>query len=339
MMQRRLSKPMRHLLGVLFAGIAIFTIGTLGYHLLGGPQYSWLDCFYMTFITVSTIGYTEAVDVTHYEYGRLFTIFIGMSGIGVMGYAITTATAFILEGQFNQVRRRNKMEKKIARLQGHYIVCGMGLVGSNVVHGLALTGQNFVVVEVENQHLKNYVEDNPAALYVNGDATDDDVLLAAGIKYAKGLFAVAHEDNQNLVICLTAKQINPAVRVIARCHQLKNFAKLRSAGADEIVSPDYSGGRRLLSAMVRPHAAGFVDDVMKGEGDLRMEEFFVPQDLHGKPLSVLYKSNRDSVIVALKRPDGMVFNPAPEHLLEKDDVLIAMVTVTGRSRIAGLVTK
>ncbi|PIV15076.1 MAG: potassium transporter TrkA [Gallionellales bacterium CG_4_10_14_3_um_filter_54_96] len=339
MMKPVLSKPMRHLLGVLFAIIAILTIGTLGFHLLGGPQYSWLDCFYMTFITISTIGYTEAVDVTHYEYGRLFTIFIGMSGIGVMGYALTAATAFILEGQFNQVRWRNKMEKKIAQLQGHYIVCGMGLVGSNVVHGLALSGHDFVVVEVENQHLKSYAEEHPAALYVNGDATDDDVLLAAGIKYARGVFAVAHEDNQNLVICLTAKQLNPNVRVIARCHQIKNFAKLRSAGADEIVSPDYSGGRRLLSAMVRPHAAGFIDDVMEGEGDLSMEEFFVPEDLHGQPLSVLYKSNRDTVIVALKRPDGMIFNPAPEHLLEKDDVLIAMVTVRGHSRLAGLVTK
>jgi len=330
---------MRHLLGSLLAVVAVWTIGTVGYRMLGGPSYSWLDCLYMTFITVSTIGYTESVDVTHYEYGKLFTIFIGISGIGVMGYVFTSATAFILEGQFNQVRRRNKMEKKIALLKGHYIVCGMGLVGSNVVTGLELSGHDFVIIDVDHKQLEDYLVEHPSRLFVTGDATDNEVLLAAGIKQAIGVFAVAHEDNQNLVISLSAKQLNPKVRVVARCHQLKNFAKIRSAGADEIVSPDYSGGRRLLSAMVRPHAAGFVDDVMKGEGDLRLEEILVPQALHGKPLSVLYRENRDSMIVAVKQSGGMLFNPPPQHLLEKGDVLIAMATHQGRARLAGLVGK
>ncbi len=338
MKAQNISRPMRHLLGSLLAVVVVWTIGTVGYRILGGPEYSWLDCLYMTFITVSTIGYSESVDVTHYEYGKLFTIFIGISGIGVMGYVFTSATAFILEGQFNQVRRRKKMEKKIAQLKGHYIVCGMGLVGSNVVHGLELSGQEFVIIDVvEHKHLQSYVASHPNRLYVTGDATDDAVLLAAGILHAKGVFAVAHEDNDNLVISLTAKQLNPHVRVVARCHQLKNFAKIRSAGADEIVSPDYSGGRRLLSAMVRPHAAGFVDDVMKGEGDLRLEEIVVPHALHGKPLSVLYRGNRDSMVVAVKRAGETIFNPSGEQVLEQGDVLIAMATLEGRSRLAGLV--
>ncbi|MDD2722193.1 MAG: TrkA family potassium uptake protein [Gallionella sp.] len=229
------------------------------------------------------------------------------------------------------------MEKKIAQLRNHFIVCGMGLVGSNVVRGLELSGQSFVIVDVEHKHLEEYVAAHPNSLYVMGDATDDEILLAAGIKHAKGVFAVAHEDNQNLVISLSAKQLNPAVRVVARCHQLKNFAKIRSAGADEIVSPDYSGGRRLLSAMVRPHAAGFVDDVMRGEGDLRLEEILVPPTLHGQPLKVLYRDNRDSMVVALKHAGGMLFNPPPEHVLQKGDVLIAMATQEGRSQLAGLI--
>jgi len=337
-MTRALSKTTQHLLGSLLAVVAVWTIGTVGYRILGGPEYSWLDCLYMTFITVSTIGYTESVDVTHYEYGKLFTIFIGISGIGVMGYVFTSLTAFVLEGQFNLVRRRNKMEKKISQLRDHYIVCGMGLVGSNVVHGLELSGHDFVIVDVEHKHLQSYVADHPTRLYVMGDATDDAVLLAAGIEHAKGVFAVAHEDNQNLVISLSAKQLNPAVRVVARCHQLKNFAKIRSAGADEIVSPDYSGGRRLLSAMVRPHAAGFVDDVMKGEGDLRLEEIVVPSDLHGKPLKVLYRGNRDSMVVAVKQgAGGTVFNPPSEYVLQQGDVLIAMATQEGRTHMAGIV--
>lgn len=336
-MKPNLSDTRRHLLRSALAAVTVLTLGTLGYRMLGGPGYSWLDCLYMTFITITTIGYTEVVNVSGYEYGRLFTILIGFSGIGVMGYVFTSATAFMLEGQFNEVRRRSRMENKIAQLRNHYIVCGMGLVGSNVVRGLELSGQLFVLVDVEHKHLQEYVTLHPNCLYVMGDATDDAVLLAAGIKHAKGVFAVAHEDNQNLVISLSAKQLNPAVRVVARCHQLKNFAKIRSAGADEIVSPDYSGGRRLLSAMVRPHAAGFVDDVMRGEGDLRLEEILVPAALHGQPLKVLYRDNRDSMVVALKHSGGMLFNPAPDHVLERGDVLIAMATQEGRSRLAGLI--
>lgn len=337
MKKPNLSDTRRHLLGSVLAVLTVWTTGTVGYRVLGEFQYSWLDCLYMTFITVTTIGYTEAVDVSGYEYGKLFTIFIGFAGIGVMGYVFTSVTAFMLEGQFNEVRRRSKMETRIAQLRNHYIVCGMGLIGSNVVRGLELSGQSFVIVDVEHKHLQDYVEMHPNCLYVMGDATDDEILLAAGIKHAKGVFAVAHEDNQNLVISLSAKQLNPAVRVVARCHQLKNFAKIRSTGADEIVSPDYSGGRRLLSAMVRPHAAGFVDDVMRGEGDLRLEEILVPPALHGQPLKVLYRDNRDSMVVALKHSGGMLFNPPPDHQLEKGDVLIAMATQEGRSRLAGLI--
>ena len=124
----------RNLLIALMALVFVFTVGTVGYRILGGPQHSWLDCFYMTFITTATIGYSEVVDVTRYEYGRLFTVFIGMAGIGVMGYVLSTLTAFMLENDLSISRRRKKMKLKIGQLKNHYIVCGVGLVGSNVAH-------------------------------------------------------------------------------------------------------------------------------------------------------------------------------------------------------------
>jgi len=331
-----LSSTTRNLLWSLIAAIAVLAIGTLGYRLLGGPQYSWLDCFYMTFITVTTIGYTEVVDVAHYEYGKLFTVFIGLTGIGVLGYVLSTVTAFMLEGEFNEVRRRSKMEKKIAQLKEHYIVCGMGQIGSNIAHELALTGRQFVMVDRDKAILQSYAEQYPTQLYVMGDATDNEVLLAAGIKHAVGVFAVAHDDNQNLVISLSAKQLNQKLRVVARCHDLKNVAKIRSAGADEIVSPDFTGGLRLVSAMVRPNVAGFLDDMMNSEGSLRLEEVLIPKTMDAKPLSVLYHGNQDCVVMAVRHNDHWHFNPASHQLLQGGDILMVMVNPEGRSRLEQL---
>lgn len=332
-----LSRTSRNLLWSLFAAITVLTVGTLGYHWLGGPQYSWLDCFYMTFITVTTIGYVEVVDVSQYEYGRLFTVFIGLTGIGVLGYVLSTVTAFMLEGEFNEVRRRNKMEKKIAQLRGHYIVCGMGQIGNNVAHELSITARHFVMIERDKDNLHNYVMQHPSRIYILGDATDNEVLLAAGIKHAAGVFAVAHEDNQNLVISLSAKQLNPKARVVARCHDLKNAAKVRSAGADEIVSPDFTGGMRLVSAMVRPNVAGFLDDMMKSEGNLRMEEVTIPHGIDSKPLSVLYHGNQDCVVMAAQHNGQWHFNPASHHLLHGGDALMVMATPVGRERLEQLI--
>jgi voltage-gated potassium channel len=333
MMKAHLTTTTRNLLWSFLAALTVMLIGTLGYRWLGGDQYSWLDCFYMTFITITTIGYGEIVDVTDYEYGRLFTIFIGLTGIGVLGYVLSTVTAFMLEGEFNEVRRRNKMEKKIGQLKGHYIVCGMGQIGSNVAHELAITGRHFVMVDMDKAHLEHYVEQHPAQLYVLGDATDNEVLLAAGIKHAIGIFAVAHEDNQNLVISLSAKQLNPEVRVIARCHDMKNVVKIRSAGADEIVSPDFTGGVRMVSAMVRPNVAGFLDEITKAEGDLRMEELVIPGRLHGKTLDMFYQDNQECLVMAVNTQGKWHFKPTADYLLHGGDVLMVMASVAARARM------
>jgi voltage-gated potassium channel len=332
-----LSKTSRNLLWSLLSAIAVLAIGTVGYRWLGGPQYSWLDCFYMTFITVTTIGYVESVDVSHYEYGKLFTIFIGFTGIGVLGYVLSTVTAFMVEGEFNEVRRRNRMEKKIAQLKGHYVVCGMGQIGSNVARELALTGREFVMVDMDKANLQSYVEQHPTQLYVLGDATDNEVLQAAGIRHARGVFAVAHDDNQNLVISLSAKQLNPQVRVIARCHDQKNVAKIRSAGADEIVLLDFTGGLRLVSVMVRPNVVDFLDEMMKAKGNLRIEELVIPQNASGKALRDVQEGNQDCLVIALQQQGSWHFNPAADCALQGGDVLMAMVTPQGRARLDRLI--
>jgi voltage-gated potassium channel len=328
------SYVIRNLLYALLALLLVLLIGTVGYRLLGEAHDSWLDCFYMTFITISTIGFTEVVDVSRYEYGRLFTVFIGFSGIGVLGYVLSTVTAFTLESDLNEAWRRKRMLQKIAKLEGHYIVCGVGRVGSNVAHELTLTGRSCVLVDENLQHIENCLVKHPDLLYVQGDATDNDILLTAGVKRARGVFAVAHDDSQNLVISLSAKQLNQQLRVVARCHEVKNVEKTLRAGADEIVSPDFTGGLRLVSAMVRPQVESFLEEMFKSEDNLRMEEIALPAGFTSQQLSVIKPGGREFVVLAVRHlQESWVFNPHNEHPLHAGDVLMVMTTPAGRTRL------
>ena len=228
------------------------------------------------------------------------------------------------------------MEKKIAQLNGHYIVCGVGLVGRNVAHDLEKDGLTSVIIDGDLKTLEHYLAAHPSQLYLHGDATDNDVLLAAGVMCAKGVFAVAHEDSSNLVISLSAKQLNPGTRVVARCHDLKNADKTRRAGADDVISPDFSGGLRIVSAMVRPNVMSFLDEMLKSDSNLRMEEIQIPDSLTNQPLSTLYQGNKDSRVLAIQRDKTWQLNPLSSHLLQDQDVLMVMTTPDGRRRIEQL---
>lgn len=331
------SNVFRNLSLSFLALVSIMLTGTIGYRILGGDQYSWIDCFYMTFITLTTIGYGEIVDVTGYEYGRLFTVFIAVAGIGVLGYVFSTFTTFMLESELNTSWRRKKMKQKILQLKDHYIVCGVGLVGSNVAHELVATGRACVIIDSNMTTIHRYVESHPEQLYLHGDATDNDMLLAAGVTKACGVFAVAHDDSMNLVISLSAKQLNPNLRVVARCHDLKNAEKTRRAGADEVVSPDFTGGLRLVSAMVRPNVASFLDDMFKTDDSVRIEEVIVPADMSGKHLSVLYHGNKDCLVLAVRHAKDWLFNPSSQYLVHGGDVLMVMATSEGRTRLEQLI--
>ena len=331
------SFVLRNLLYAVLALLLVLLAGTLGYRLLRGAHYSWVDCFYMTFITIASIGFSEIVDVSQYEYGRLFTVLVSLMGMGVLGYVLSTLTAFMLESDLNIEWRRRKMLQKIAKLEGHFIVCGAGRVGSNVVNELEVTGRPCVIIEPEIEAIHKYLEIHPGQLFLQGDATDDAVLIAAGLMRARGVFAVAHDDNDNLVISLSVKQLNPGLRVVARCHDLKNADKVRRAGADEIVSPDFTGGLRLVSAMVRPQVVNFLDDMLKSDDGLRMEEIILPDNMESKHLSVLHPGGQDFVVLAVRQQQGKwAFNPHGRHPIHSGDVLMVMTTPNGRKQLEQL---
>ncbi|MCG3169532.1 MAG: hypothetical protein CALGDGBN_01052 [Pseudomonadales bacterium] len=221
-------------------------LGTLGFHYGAEPAPHWSDSLYMTLITISTVGYGEVVPVdTPAE--RIFTGLLSIAGFGVLTFLFTSLTVFFLESDLDYTLRRRRMERRIRKLRDHYIVCGFGRVGRNVATELRLTHRQFVVIDTQEAQLTSQAEHFPELLWLAGDASDDDQLLAADIDDALGVFAVTGDDSRNLMIALTAKQLNPKVRVVARCHEVRNIPKLRKAGADAIVSPDFTGGMRIAS--------------------------------------------------------------------------------------------
>lgn len=313
----------------LVALMGVILTGTVGYKLIAGAKSTWFECLYMTFITVTTIGYGEIVDLSDNPAGRAFTMFIGASGLAALWFLFSTLTVFILEGDINLTLRRKRMELAIRKLEGHYIVCGYGRVGRNVAIELQATSRRFVVIDESMPTLREHKDRDPGLLYLHGDASDDDLLLAANIADAKGIFAVTGDDSRNLMIALTARQLNPAIRIVARSHDIRNDRKLRMAGADAIVSPDFTGGMRIATAMISPNVQNFLDEMQSSEQRLRLEEVSVPEKFTARPIAALDLSDPGYVLLAVRGRRDWAFNPAGDHLLEPGNTLIVMASSAG----------
>jgi voltage-gated potassium channel len=314
--------------------VAVHIFGTIGYMILTDGKYSWFDCFYMAFITVATIGFGEILDMSSNQPARILTVVIGILGAGNLSLLFSVVTVALFETDLNGNLQRKRMEKAIKKLKGHYILCGFGRVGHNIAHELEATGRHFVAIDENNQKLQDYKEKNPGLLYLHGDASDDDVLLAADLEDAKGVFAVTGDDSRNLMIVITAKQLKPEVRIVARCSETRNMEKMRKAGADAIVSPDFTGGMRIASAMIRPHVVSFLDEMLKSEKNLRVEEVPVPAAFIPKPISSLQLRSANYVLLAVRERNGSwQFNPEGNFLIKPGFMLIAMASPVGRMEI------
>jgi len=324
-----------------FAGIglsAVVLIGTIGYWFIGDKRYSWVDCLYMTVITITTIGFGEIIDMSHNPAGRIFTMIIALSGISIGTFALTNLVALMVAGELTFLFRRNKMTKLIDKLRGHYIVCGVGGVWSHVLNELTSTKRALVVIDIDKLKLGSAVETSLREPFIEGDATDGDVLLAAGVKEAQGLFAITGDDNKNLVIGITAKQLNPNIRVVARCHDLKNSDKMKKVGVDAVISPSYIGGLRMASEMVRPTVVSFLDTMLRDkEKNLRVEEIAVPVSFIGKPISALNLGvYPNTLLLAVKKGADWIYNPSHDSALESGNALILMTTWEERTRLENL---
>lgn len=323
--------------GALLAFSCILGIGAAGYKHLGGETVSWLDAVYMTFIMVATIGYGQGVEVFHKPGHEIFTMLISFSGIAVMTYMFSSVTALVLASDFDKTLKRRKMEKQIRKLQGHYILCGYGRVGLNVGRELTATNRHYVAIDENLNQLEEQKNKDPGLLYLFGDASDDDMLIKADIAKCRGVFAITGDDSRNLMIIITARQLNPSVRIVARCHEVRNMEKMRKAGADAIVSPDFTGGMRIASAMVRPQVVSFLEEMTKSDQRLRIEEIPVPEQFVAKPLSKLKLRSPDYVLLAVRESNGQWrFNPTMDFPVKPGNTLIAMASPAGRVEIEAL---
>jgi len=314
----------------------VLLTGTSGYWLVGGGKYTLLDCFYMTVITILTIGYGEIIDLTNNNWGRLFTILIAFTGIGTATYIISTFTALIVEGQLKETFKKRRMEKSIKKLSGHYIICGAGRVGSVILHELYSTSRDCVVIDNDEEIIQIVSEKYPALIAIVGDADLEEVLERAGIRNAAGIFASTGDDNQNLVISLTAKYINPEIRVVARCLEAANQQKMKKAGADTVITENFIAGMRMASEMVRPTVVSFLDKMLADKDkNLRVEEIKMQEKYAGKRIADIDMGKfTDTLILAILYRDKWTYSPKGDHILEKGSSIVVITTPEEREKLS-----
>ena len=322
---------------ILFAGV--FVVGVAGFKLLGGPGWSLLDAVYQTVITVATVGYGEAHDLGGNPAARVFEILYIILSLGTIAFAVSSITAFIVEGELKKLLGRRRMDKDIARLKDHDIVCGSDETAQTIIQELLATARPFVVIEPAAERLEKLGALGPV-LYLQGDPAEDDVLVKAGIERARGVLLSLPTDEATLFVAVTARSLNPKVRIVAKGIDVKSHAKMMKAGADYVVSPSYIGGMRMVSQLVRPAAVTFLDLMLRERGaTLRVEDIFVAAGapLAGKTVGASgLRDRRDALLVALKRAGTgeHVFNPGPETVIGAGDALIFITSPAALGEIA-----
>ncbi len=325
----------RRLQLLLLIPITLVTAGTLGYVLIEG--WSGFDALYMTVITLSTIGYGETHPLS--AGGRAFTICLILGGVVAFLYASTEAIRSIVSGEMRVLLGKQRMERQLAELRNHLIVCGFGRMGRLVCAEFAGQGISFVVVDREEESLEDFAMHHGIPLH--GDATSDDVLRHAGIERARALVTVVASDADNLYTTMSARLLNDKLFIVARAEDAHSEQKLLRAGANRVVSPYRIGGNRVAQAVLRPTVMDFLELATQTEHvELQIEETRISarSPLVGSTLQdSRLRKDLGIIIVAIKKASGrMIFNPPPETTLEVGDILIAMGDRRHLDRLDGL---
>lgn len=324
-MEVRVFEPARRLKYGALLLIAVFLSGSVGFHLIEG--WSILDAMFMTIITITTIGYGEVHPLS--TAGKVFDLIIILMGVGSAAYVFASFTRFIVEGEMQRYFGRRRLDKTIMRMNGHYIICGHGRIGSLITQELLNSNKQFLVIDTDPTVIQGL--ERSGIPHISGNASDEDLLIKAGIKRAKGLIATASSDMTNVYIILVAKELNPDIFVLARAETEDSIKNIKRAGADKVVSPYLIGGRHMANILLKPTVVDFIE-LATGEKiedfHIQMEGFKIREgsQLVGKTLKdAPIRKDIGLIVVSVKDHTGrMIFNPGANLAISVDDVLVCI---------------
>jgi voltage-gated potassium channel len=318
----QLDSSRREILLSTVALLVVIVVGTGGYILLEG--WSWMDGIFMTFITLTTIGFGEVRPLS--PVGQVFTILIAITGIGIVTFVATRSAQLLLASDRLHERR---IMNQINDLTNHFIICGYGRVGQRLAEDLQSAQRDFVVIDRDDEQVQELREDD--LLYVKGNAEDEEVLKRAGIERAVGLILALPDDSANVFVTLTAREMNPGVFILTRTMDHRNRSKLLNAGADKVIAPSEVGADRMAQVILRPNVDSFMERVLHTSAlSLGIEEVEVKPgaSLAGESLSESnFRQQFDAIVIGMidQSEDGaMKFNPSPEDRIQEGDILIVL---------------
>ncbi len=317
--------PLRRLLPALILLLIIATIGSGGYMLLEG--WNFLDSIYMVVITLFTIGFNEAHPLS--PAGKVFTMCIAVSGVGTAIYAAGRAVEIIVEGEMSGYRKRKRMDAKIREMKQHYIICGFGRVGHQVAQAFETARVSYVVIDTKPETTAQL--DPKGIPHITGDATSDEVLIEAGIRTAKGLVACSDSDVDNVYVTLSARALNPDLRIVARAGIRDTEKKLKMAGADRVISPYFISGMRMAALVVRPVTSDFLDLVTHGgQVEFSLHEMAISEHspLVGKSLEQAdIRGKSGAMVLAIRNADeSFNLQPKATSKIESGSILVVLGT-------------
>jgi voltage-gated potassium channel len=292
---------------------ALLLAGTVGYIVIEG--YSLLEAFYMTVITVATVGYGEVKPLS--DAGRIFTTFLIMTSFGTFAYAVSAITRLVTDGELNRFLKSKRVKKSIGELEGHVIICGYGRNGRQAAHVLKKHDKRFVVID-QSSKITGTITHKFSDLVLTGDATNDETLLAAGIHKCSALITTLPTDADNLFIVLTARYLNPKINIISRASDDGSDTKLKIAGANNVIMPDKVGGAHMASLVMKPDVMEFIDQITAQGGDnINLEEISfdnITASLKDKTLKELEVRNKSGAnIIGYKTASGQyMINPSAD---------------------------
>lgn len=322
----------KHFIISILLAVLLIMGGTAGYMIIEGWRF--LDALYMTVITLATVGYSEVHKIS--DTGHIYTIMLIITGVGFFLYVAGAVIQFMVEGRVRILLGRRRLDRKISRLKNHYIVCGYGRIGKVICH--RLLHENFDVVVIDKNPDLAETLDGLGFVYICGDATDEIVLLKAGLRQAKALIAALGTDTDNVFLVLTGRQLAPDLHIIARTGTEAAKAKLSAAGANIVEAPYETGAASMAQRIIRPTVTSFLDLAFAGRHtDIQMEE--IPVAASSKLNGIILKDsgirqNYNLIIIAIKTADdSMIFNPSFETKLHVGDTVIAVGEPTNLNKL------